>query len=230
MRYLIIGGSDAGISAALRAQEIDPNAKIDVLLEDNFPNYSICGLPFYLSDETPDRHSLAHRTQFDGLSIHRGHRATRIDGSSKTVEIQVKGSGHSSLPYDKLLIATGASPVIPHIEGWRLPGVFLLHTMNDSFAVHEYLDRVKPRRAVIVGAGYIGLEMADALTHRGIEVTVASRTKTVLATVDPEFGKAVGEELEHHGVAVATSVEAQRIVQVGDHLRISGSEGFEQDC
>ena len=86
------------------------------------------------------------------------------------------------------------------------------------------------RRAVIVGAGYIGLEMADALTHRGIEVTVASRTKTVLATVDSEFGEAVGQDLEHHGVAVSTNVEAQRIVQVGDHLHISGSEGFEQDC
>lgn len=230
MRFLIIGGSDAGISAALRAQEIDPNAKIDVLLEDNFPNYSICGLPFYLSGETPDWHSLAHRTEFAGISIRRSHRATRIDGNSRTVEVQVEGSGHSSLPYDKLLIATGASPVIPHIEGWQLPGVFLLHTMNDSFAVHEYLDRVKPQRAVIVGAGYIGLEMADALTHRGIEVMVASRTKTVLATVDSEFGEAVGQELEHHGVGVATSVEARRIIKVGDHLHVSGNEGFEQDC
>jgi len=71
VRFLIIGGSDAGISAALRAQEIEPNTKIDVLLEDNFPNYSICGLPFYLSGETPDWHSLAHRTEFAGISIRR---------------------------------------------------------------------------------------------------------------------------------------------------------------
>ena len=230
MRFLIIGGSDAGISAALRAQEVAPDTKIDVLLEDDFPNYSICGLPFYLSGETPDWHSLAHRTEFEGISVRRGHRATRIDLSSKNVEVQVGGAGKLSLPYDKLLIATGASPAIPHIEGWQLPGVFLLHTMKDSFAVHEYLDRVKPRRAVIVGAGYIGLEMADALTHRGIEVTVASRTKTVLATVDSELGEAVGQELEHHGVAVSTNVEAQRITQVSDHLHVSGSDGFDQDC
>lgn len=230
MRFLIIGGSDAGISAALRARELSPDARIDVLLKDDFPNYSICGLPFYLSGETPDWHSLAHRTQFAGVSIHRRHRAIRIDSARKTVEAQVDGQGSEVFSYDKLLIGTGASPAEPKIAGWQLPGVFLLHTMKDSFAVHEYLDRVKPRRAVIVGAGYIGLEMADALTHRGIEVTVASRTRTVLATVDAEFGEAVGQELEHHGVRVFTNVEAQCTVQVGDHLHISGSEGFEQDC
>ena len=194
------------------------------------PNYSIYGLPFFLSGETPDWHSLAHRTEFDGITIRRGHRATRIDVSSKSVAIHVEGSGHSSLSYDKLLIGTGARPVPPRIDGCQLPGVFLLHTMKDSFAVHEYLKRAKPRRAVIVGAGYIGFEMADALTHRGIEVTVASRTKTVLATVDAEFGMSVADELERRGVAVSTNVEAHRVAQVGDHLHVSGSGGFEQDC
>ncbi len=230
MRFLIIGGSDAGISAALRAREVDPDAQIDVLLKDDFPNYSICGLPFYLSGETPDWLSLAHRTEFDSISIRRGHQATRIDPAAKTVTVQTEGRGARTFSYDKLLIGTGASPSTPNIEGWQLPGVFLLHTMKDSFAVHEYLDSKKPRRAVIVGAGYIGLEMADALTHRGIEVTVASRTKAVLATVDSEFGEAVGQELRNHGVAVFTNVEAQRIIRVGDHLHISGSQGFEHDC
>ncbi len=230
MRFLIIGGSDAGISAALRAREVNPDAEVTVLLEDDFPNYSICGLPFFLSGETLDWHSLAHRTEFDGITIRRGHRAIRIDVSSKSVAVHIEGSGHSSLPYDKLLIGTGASPVQPRIDGWQLPGVFLLHTMKDSFAVHEYRERVKPPRAVIVGAGYIGLEMADALTHRGIKVRVASRTKTVLATVDAEFGTAVADELERRGVAVSTNVEAHRVGQVGDHLHVSGSGGFEQDC
>jgi NADPH-dependent 2,4-dienoyl-CoA reductase/sulfur reductase-like enzyme len=230
MRFLIIGGSDAGISAALRARELSADADVAVLLEDDFPNYSICGLPFYLSGESPDWHSLAHRTAFEGINVHRQHRATRIDPVAKAVAVEIGLNGRRSFSYDKLLIATGASPAQPHIEGWDLPGVFLLHTMKDSFAVHEYLDRVKPRRAVIVGAGYIGLEMADALTHRGIEVTVASRTKTVLATVDSDFGQLVGDELLHHGVKVWTSVEANRISQAGVHLHVSGSEGFERDC
>src|ERR1700722_20085841 len=85
MRLLIVGGSDAGISAALRAHELDPNAEITVLLADDLPNYSICGLPFYLSGETSDWKSLAHRTQFDGITICRGQEATHIDASEKTV-------------------------------------------------------------------------------------------------------------------------------------------------
>jgi NADPH-dependent 2,4-dienoyl-CoA reductase/sulfur reductase-like enzyme len=230
MRFLIIGGSDAGISAALRAHEIDPHAEITVLLEDDFPNYSICGLPFYLSGETPDWRNLAHRTEFDGITIRRGHRATRIDTTSKHVEVLSQSSGKITLPYDKLLIGTAVSPVQPHIEGWELPGVFLLHTMADSFAMNHYVETEKPRRAVIVGAGYIGLEMADALTHRGIEVTIASRTPSVLATVDPEFGNIVGDELRRNGVVVYTGVEAHSISKSGDCLHISGDNGFEQDC
>jgi NADPH-dependent 2,4-dienoyl-CoA reductase/sulfur reductase-like enzyme len=230
MRLLIVGGSDAGISAALRARELDQNAEITVLLADDFPNYSICGLPFYLSGETPDWKTLAHRTEFDGINICRSHKATYIDVSAKMV-LTTDGDG-KVVPhgYEKLVIGTGASPVNPPIDCLKLPGVFPLHTMRDSFAIREFIESAKPRRAVIVGAGYIGLEMADALTHRGIEVTIASRTPSVLPTVEPTFGEAVARELEHHGVRVFKSVEAHAIVSSGDGLHVSGSGGFEQDC
>ena len=230
MRLLIVGGSDAGISAALRARELDRNAEIEVLLNDDFPNYSICGLPFYLSGETPDWKSLAHRTQFDGITIHRGHKATHINVSGKTVSATDRDGSAVTHVYDKLVVGTGASPVTPPIDGLNLTGVFPLHTMKDSFAVHEFFESAKPRRAVIVGAGYIGLEMADAFTHRGMEVTIASRTPSVLATVEPTFGEAVASELERHQVRVFTSVEAQAIVKTGNHLRVMGSGGFAQDC
>jgi NADPH-dependent 2,4-dienoyl-CoA reductase/sulfur reductase-like enzyme len=230
MKLLIIGGSDAGISAALRARELDRETEITVLLADDFPNYSICGLPFYLSGETQDWRSLAHRTEFEGIDIRRGHRATRINTVAKTVDVSTEGAASLTFRYDKLVIGTGAGPVEPPIEGSRYPGVFLLHTMQDSFDVHRYLETAKPQRAVIVGAGYIGLEMADALTHRGIEVTIASRTTTVLATVDAEFGKSVSEELQRHGVKVYTSVEVDRIARAGDQLHVSGSSHLEQDC
>ncbi len=230
MRLLIVDGSDAGISAALRARELDRGTEVTVLLADDFPNYSICGLPFFLSGETPDWHSLAHRTEFEGIEIRRRHRATHIDVLSKAVTASVKGAGPLTLPYDKLVICTGAGPVEPVIEGWKSPGVFLLHTMNDSFAMHRFLETAKPKRAVIVGAGYIGLEMADALTHRGIEVTVASHTPSVLATVDAEFGKTIAAELQCHGVKVFTNVEVHKVSQVSDQLHVSGSDDFEQDC
>lgn len=228
LRFLIIGGSDAGISAALRARELNTDAQIAVVLEDEFPNYSICGLPFFLSGETPDWRDLAHRTEFDGITIRRGHRAEQIDPVAKRVEVRGP-NGNVQFVYDKLLIATGARPIQPAIAGLDLPGVFTLHTMGQSFAVREYLEKAKPRRAVIVGAGYIGLEMADALTHRGIEVVIASRTPTVLATVDSLFGIAVQDELLRRGVEVHTSVEVTSIVPSLNRLQVSG-EDFEESC
>lgn len=215
MQFLIIGGSDAGISAALRAREVDPSAELTVLLEDDFPNYSICGLPFYLSGETPDWHNLAHRTEFDGIAVRRGHRATRIDPSAKTVEVHSEATGNCSFFYDKLLIGTGAGPVRPRVEGWELPGVFPLHTMKDSFAVHAYLQTNKPSRTVIIGAGYIGLEMADALTHRGIEVTVASHFR---ATGSNDF------EQECEMVLIAVRVKPNAALGVEAGLK-TGSKG-----
>ncbi len=108
--------------------------------------------------------------------------------------------------------------------------MFFLHTMGDCFAMQRYIDAANPRRAVIIGAGYIGLEMADALTTRGIKATLASRTATVLPTVDPEFGAIVAEELRQHGVSVQTSVNAHTISQGDDSLCVSGSNGFVQEC
>ena len=186
MHLVVIGGSDAGISAALRAQELEPGAEITVLVADDYPNFSICGLPYFLSGETPDWHALAHRSEFPGLNILRRHMARQIDASGKTISC-VHAGAEMTVRYDRMVIATGAKPVRPDLLGSKHEGVFLLHTMDDSFAVHRYLRR-KPRAAVLVGAGYIGLEMADALTQRGLEVTLLCRTETVLPTVDPELG------------------------------------------
>ena len=182
-------------------------------MADDFPNYSICGLPFFLSGETPDWHSLAHRTEFEDIDIRRGHAATHIDPDAKAVYVRTAAADELRFSYDKLVIGTGAGPAEPPIEGWRSSGVFPLHTMHDSFAVRDYLETARPRRAVIIGAGYIGIEMADALTHRGIEVTVACRPATVLSTVDAEFGNIVANELENHGVKVCTRLEAHRITR-----------------
>jgi len=211
-RILIIGGSDAGISAALRAREIDPAAEVTIALADDFPNFSICGLPYFISGETPDWRTLAHRTEFPGLEILRGHTATSIDPTAKTVTLKAAATNAERLlSYDRLIVATGATPIRPELPGAMLQGVFLLHTMADSFAVQEHLTDHSVKTAVIVGAGYIGLEMADALTKRGIKVTLLSRTATVLPTVDPSFGQLVSECLQRHGVTVLTSTSASRI-------------------
>jgi len=226
MRFLIIGGSDAGIAAGLRAHELDPGCEITLILADEFPNYSICGLPFYLSGETPDWQSLAHRTEFPGIEILSSHTAETIDASRKAVQVRRRDGTVVELSYDKLLIGTGARPVQPAIEGFELPGVFPLHTMEDSFAVHQFLQDRQPRSAVIVGAGYIGLEVADALTHRGIHVTVASRTESILATVDPSLGLRVEAEMQQHGIDIHNRIQVSAIRSSGEQLTVSGTPNF----
>lgn len=223
MRFVIIGGSDAGISAALRAHELDSSAQITVLLADAFPNYSICGLPFYLSGETPDWHQLAHRTEFEGIELMTNHTAQAFDPSKKTVSVNDATGKEKTIPYDRLLIGTGARPVIPAIQGIDLPGVYPLHSMEDSFRVSRYLADREPRSAVIVGSGYIGLEMADALTHRGLKVTLIGRSKTVLPTVDAEFGRTVEATLRTHGVRVESDAEVHAIIEHRGELRLHAS-------
>jgi|SRR5437867_6728864 len=162
---LVIGGSDAGVSAALRAREMSPVFEVTVLVADEFPNYSICGLPFYLSGEVPDWRSLAHRTLEElrgtGVNFLLKHRATAIDHLRRRVTVSTSDES-MSLSFDRLVIATGAEPIRPPIAGLDSPGVFYLHSMDDSFRLQRHLTSTRPESAVIVGAGYIGLEMADA--------------------------------------------------------------------
>ena len=229
-RLLILGGSDAGTSAALRARELDSSAEVIVVLADRFPNYSICGLPFYLSGETPDWHWLAHRTAEDitreGVHLLLEHTAQAIDPANHLVTVADRGGQARELAYDRLVVATGAVPVRPPIAGLGLPGVYLLRSMEDSFAVHARLETHTPRSAVIVGGGYLGTEMADAFTHQGLAVTVVEHGGTVLKTVDERLGRLVGAELRRHGVEMATGIAVERIAQAGTQLRIVGSEGF----
>ncbi len=188
MRLLIIGGSDAGISAALRAQELAPETHVTVGVADSYPNFSICGLPYYLSGDVPEWQSLAHRTRAEiegrGISLLLDHVASAIDPVQKTVRMHPRradvGGAPTSLPetspasdsyqlsYDRLIIATGARPHLPAISGLEQDGVYLLHTMEQSFALHRHLVERPPQHAVIVGAGYIGMEMSEALSSRGI--------------------------------------------------------------
>ncbi|OIQ94003.1 NADH peroxidase [mine drainage metagenome] len=178
-RLLIMGGSDAGISEALRVHKLDPQAEISVLSADKYPNDSICGLPFYLSGETPDHRQLAHRTAFDGIDILTNHRAVVIHPVGKRVDVVRGANGRAeTMRYDHLIIAIGATPVRPQgLPGLDLPGVYLLHTMADSFAVHHHLTMGEARSALIIGADYIGVEMADALRHSKATFSYARWTR-----------------------------------------------------
>ncbi len=230
---VVVGGSDAGVSAALRAREIDPSALVTMLVADAFPNYSICGLPFYLSGEVPDWRQLAHRTLADletaGILVRLNTRGLKIHPDTHTVVVQDVSKRPYEVAYDRLVIGTGAAPIRPPIPGMDRPGVFLLHSMEDSFTVQEFLDSHRPRRVLIIGAGYIGLEMADALQHRGLEVTVVEQAPAVLPTIDIELGTRLGQLVIAHGVDVQPGVRIRHIEGNSSRLRVIGDPGFVQD-
>jgi len=227
---LVIGGSDAGISAALRAREVNPAFEVTVVVADRYPNYSICGLPFWLAGQVSDWRDLAHRTagelEGQGIRLLLEHTAQAIDPAGGTVAV-IDGNGRSHhMAYDRLVIGTGAVPVRPRIEGLDQPGVFFLRTMADGFALERYLTAHVPASASVIGAGYIGLEMADALAHRGIEVTVVEYLPSMLGTLDPSLGRVVSQELERNGVTVRTGVAVEAITRREQRLIVAGSEGL----
>ena len=212
---LIVGASDAGISAALRIKEIDAKIDVTVMAADAFPNFSICGLPFYLSGEVADWRNLAHRTRDEieqqGIGLLLDQRALKIDPDGRQVHVRSTDGQTRQIGYDKLLIATGAESVQPSIQGINTFGVFFLRWMADSFSVKRFMERQNPRRAVIIGGGYIGLEMADALTRKGMTVTLLESAPEILTTLSRDLGKHMRDELQANGVQVVTE-------QVVDHI------------
>jgi NADPH-dependent 2,4-dienoyl-CoA reductase/sulfur reductase-like enzyme len=222
MHLVAIGGSDAGISAALRARELDPRSDVTVVVADAYPNFSICGIPYYVSGEVTHWRNLAHRTTADleatGMNLRLDTTARRIDPGARKLLVTGPGRGEELLAYDKLIIGTGAVPVAPPISGLSGPdrlgaddGVHLLHSMGDTFALMRTVTENKPASALIVGAGYIGLEMVDALITRGLSVTQMEQLPEVLPTVDPELGALVHAELSGHGAEVLTGTTVTRI-------------------
>ncbi len=222
MHLIAIGGSDAGISAALRARELDPSVEVTVVVADAYPNFSICGIPYYVSGEVSHWHNLAHRTYADleatGMQLKVDTLAKQINVDDRTLLVADASGAAELLSYDELVIGTGAVSQVPPIDGvsgegalgWD-DGVHLLHSMGDTFAIMRTLDEVRPSSAVIVGAGYIGLEMAEGFTARGIKVSQMERLDEVLPTVDPELGALVHNQLSEHGVEVLTGTTVHKV-------------------
>ncbi len=232
-RLVAIGGSDAGISAALRARELDQSAEVTVVVADDYPNFSICGIPYYVSGEVTHWRNLAHRSVADleatGMKLRLNTTATQIDAQAHTVTVASADGAKELLGYDAIVIGTGAVPIRPPIGGLDHlgpdHGVHLLHSMGDTFALMRTLKQPHVKKAVIVGAGYIGLEMAEGLSARGLQVTQIEQLPQVLPTVDPDLGALVRAELQSHGVDVRCSTRVGSIAALpegaGARLEVS---------
>lgn len=216
MPHLVaVGGSDAGIAAALRARELDPTVDVTVVMADEYPNFSICGIPYWISGDVAAMNNLAHRTRADlqdsGIELLTSATATDVDVSGRRLSLHHADGRDRHLSYDELLIATGAGPALPPHIDLTAAGLHRLHTMDDARSVMTTVETARPRSAVIVGAGYIGLEMVEALHARGIEVTIAQRGPAVLPTLDADLGALIAGELARHDVEVLTSTTIEAV-------------------
>jgi len=221
MRVVIVGGVAGGMSAATRLRRLDADAEIIVLERSGHVSYANCGLPYYVGGVIEDEADLLLQTPESlrdrfGLDVRVANEVRSIDPVAKTVRvIDLTSGAFYGLPYDKLVLSPGASPVIPPIDG--IERALPLRTVEDvermSAAVLE-----RPAHAVVIGGGFIGLEISENLRRREIPVTLVEASDQVLAPLDPEMAQLVTEELTSHGVEVRLGSSAVRVDSVGVEL------------
>jgi len=224
MRIVIVGGVAGGMSAATRARRMNEQAEIIVLEKGGYISFANCGLPYYLGGQIQQEKKLlvttppqvAARFNIDAR-VHQ--EVTHIDRAQRQVTVRdLKQNRTYTLAYDKLILATGATPIIPRIEHVHAPNVFLLRSMEDTEAVRDWLERQQPRSVAIVGAGFIGLEMAEAMHHRGLHVTVIEKASHALPPLDAEMAVPVHAELKRHGVELITGTGLASLEATGEHV------------
>jgi NADPH-dependent 2,4-dienoyl-CoA reductase/sulfur reductase-like enzyme/rhodanese-related sulfurtransferase len=229
-RLLIIGGVAGGATAAARARRLDETAEITLLERGPYVSYANCGLPYFISGDIQKRSSLLLQTPegFDaryGVKVQINTEALELDRAGRRVRVRGP-DGEAWLDYDRLVLAQGGNPIMPPLPGHDASHVFKLWTVPDMDRLDGFIAAEKPRTAVVVGGGFIGLEMAEAFQARGLRTTVVELLPTVMALMDREFGVAVGRELEASGVQVLTGVglkavhPVDRTVELGDGRRL----------
>jgi len=237
-RLIIIGGCAAGMSAASKAQRLNPDLEIVVYEKTGFVSYASCGLPYYVSGLVEDHNKLVVRTpaQFakQGIEVHLHHEVPEIDAENRRMRVANLGDGGSRYEsYDKLLITTGGRPaLLPGFSLGDLGGVFVLRAVEDGVAVRDFIRREKPQHAVIIGAGYIGLEMAESFHELGLETTVIGRPPQVLKRFDTDMAQLVQNELESKGIRLSLGDEVKALEgdAQGRVRRVISSKGaFEAD-
>ncbi len=206
MKVVIIGGVAGGASAAARLRRLDEGAEIVMLERSGYVSYANCGLPYYVGGSIADKAALTLQTperfrERFNIDARVGHEALAIDRAAKTVTVRELETGRTyEEPYDKLILAPGAAPVVPAGVPLDSPRVFTLRTVEDALALRAFAEETAPRRAVVVGGGFIGIEAAENLVELGVETTLVQRPRQLLKPLDVDMAAFVHAEMRAHGV------------------------------
>ena len=191
-RIIIVGGVAGGASAAAKARRVDENAEIHVFERGPYISFANCGLPYFIAGEIDDRAKLVVMTvkkfwSRSRVHAHVNHEVLAINRAAKTIRVKGPDGATQDVPYDKLVLSQGAKPIVPPILGVELAHVFTLRDIPDMDRIAKFVDEQKPKHAVVIGGGFIGLEMAEAFHHRGIHVTIVERNQHILPLLDRDM-------------------------------------------
>jgi NADPH-dependent 2,4-dienoyl-CoA reductase/sulfur reductase-like enzyme len=213
-RLVVVGGDAAGMSAASQAKRMrGDDLEVVVLEQGPFTSYSACGIPYWVAGDVEGVDALVARSPEEhrrrGLDVHLHSRVTAVDVDDRRVLV----AGGDPVAYDQVLIATGATPLRPDVPGLKAPNVFGVQTLDDGAHALELMRAREPRAhdAVVVGAGYIGIEMAEALVRRGYAVTVVDKAPQPMTTLDPELGRLVADAMQGMGIDLACGVGVEAV-------------------
>ncbi|MCC7041525.1 MAG: FAD-dependent oxidoreductase [Burkholderiales bacterium] len=218
-RVVIIGGDAAGMSAAAVASRGARPVELVVFERGEYTSFAACGLPYFVGGQVTDAQALVARSpekhRANGIDVRTGHEVMAIDTAARRVTVRSHAAAREfTEPFDHLVIATGAAPIRPPFPNVEAKGIHVIHTIPNAVAIDAMIRDRRPRRAVVVGAGYIGIEVVEALVQRGLEVTVVEKLATPMATLDPDMGERVAAAMRAMGVELKLGI---------------GVEGFEVD-
>ena len=218
MKVIIIGGVAAGTKAAAKIKREDRSAQVEIYTKSGDISYAGCGLPYYVGGEIETREELIVNSpekfaSLTGATVHTQMEAISVNAEAKTVAFRstVDGSEQEA-SYDKLIIASGASPIVPNIEGVGLNGVFTVRTPDDAISIRDYIEKNNCKKAVVIGAGFIGMEMAENLAAQKLAVTVVDMTSQILPNIlDPEMAGYAAKVLRSNGFKIMTGTAVSAI-------------------
>lgn len=233
MKVLVIGGVAAGTKTAAKLKREDRSAQVTLLSKSRDISYAGCGLPYYVGGLIQEREELIVNTPekyaaLTGVEVLTEKEATGIDVQTKSVKVRDARTGEEEvLHYDKLVIATGASSAVPPVKGMELEGVFTIRTPQDAIGVRAFVEENSVKKAVVVGAGFIGLEMAENLQQKGVSVTVIDFAPQIMPNIlDPEMAAFGKKHLLKKGIRVITGTKAEEILGDGSVNAIKTSAGM----